>query len=94
MADRVALGPELQREFQLPANAEGKKVYEALIARASTNPVDVRSATAQEVTGYGRGGLSSGAGRPLYTLEAGRLRYLLQYDLARQRIVYVGGIKQ
>ena len=94
MASRVGLGPELQREFQLPASADGTKVYDALIARAGTNTVDVRRATAQETAAYGGRGLSSGAGRPLYTLEAGRLRYLLQFDLAQQRIVYVGQLRQ
>ena len=95
MARRVGLGPELQREFQLPASAEGDKVYEALIARAGTSQVDVRMATPQETGAYGgRSGLGSGAGRPLYTLEAGRLRYLLQFDLAQQHIVYVGQLKQ
>jgi hypothetical protein len=91
MAERVALGPELQRELQLPATAEGRRVYEALIARAGTNPVDVRRSTAQEVAAYGtRRGLDPGAARPLYTLEAGSLRYLLQYDLAQLRIAFVG----
>jgi len=95
MASRVGLGPELQREFQLPASADGTKVYDALIARAGTNTVDVRRATAQETAAYGGSkGLSSGAGRPLYTLEAGRLRYLLQFDLAQQHIVYVGQLRQ
>jgi len=94
MASRVGLGPEVQREFHLPATAEGKKVYDALIARAGTNPVDVRVATAQEIGAYGtRSGLNRSAGRPLYTLEAGRLRYLLQYDLSQQRIIYVGQLK-
>jgi hypothetical protein len=91
MAERVALGPELQRELQLPASAEGRRVYEALVARAGANPVDVRRSTAQEVAAYGaRRGLDPGAGRPLYTLEAGSLRYLLQYDLAQLRIAFVG----
>ena len=95
MALRVGLGPELQREFQLPASADGSRVYEALITRAGTNTVDVRRATAQETAAYGgRSGLSSGAGRPLYTLEAGRLRYLLQFDLAQQHIVFVGQLRQ
>jgi hypothetical protein len=91
MANPVVLGPELQRELQLPARADGGRVYEALIARAGKNPVDVRRSTAEEVAAYGaRRGFDRGAGLPLYTLEAGSLRYLLQYDLAQLRIAFVG----
>jgi outer membrane protein OmpA-like peptidoglycan-associated protein len=91
MANPVVLGPELQRELVLPANADGAKVYDALIERAGKNPVDVRRATLQEVAAYGeRRGLDGKSGRPLYTVEAGDLRFLVQYDLQRLRISYVG----
>ena len=91
MANPVVLGPELQRELVLPANADGAKVYDALIERAGKNPVDVRRATLQEVAAYGeRRGLDGKSGRPLYTVEAGDLRFLVQYDLQRVRISYVG----
>ena len=91
MANPVVLGPELQRELVLPASADGAKVYDALIQRAGKNRVDVRRATLQEVAAYGeRRGLDGKSGRPLYTLEAGELRFLVQYDLQRVRISYVG----
>jgi hypothetical protein len=91
MANPVVLGPELQRALTLPASADGTKVYEALIARIGTDRVDARMATAQEVAAYGtRRGFDSKAGLPLYALEAGDLRYLLQYDLQRLRISFVG----
>lgn len=91
MANPVVLGPELQRELLMPPNAEGAKVYDALIERAGKNTVDVRRATLQEVAAYGdRRGLDAKSGRPLYTLEAGDLRFLVQYDLQRVRISYVG----
>ena len=91
MANPVVLGPELQRELMLPASADGAKVYDALIQRAGKNPVDVRRATLQEVAAYGtRRGLDARSGRPLYTLEAGAQRFLVQYDLQRVSISYVG----
>ena len=91
MADPVVLGPELQRELSLPPNADGAKVYQALIERAGKNSVDVRRATLQEVAAYGeRRGLDGKSGRPLYALVAGDLRFLVQYDLQRVRISYVG----
>jgi outer membrane protein OmpA-like peptidoglycan-associated protein len=91
MANLVVLGPELQRELVLPPNADGAQVYEALIERTGKNPVDVRRATLQEVVAYGeRRGLDGNSGRPLYTVVAGDLRFLVQYDLQRVRISYVG----
>ena len=91
MANPVVLGPELQRELQLPARADGSRVYEALIARAGKNPVDVRMATPQELAAYGvRRGFNPNAGLPLYTIEAGDLRFLVQYDLQRVSISFVG----
>jgi len=91
MANPVVLGPELQRELQLPARADGGRVYEALIARAGKNPVDVRNATPQELAAYGvRRGFNPKAGLPLYTIEAGDLRFLVQYDLQRVSISFVG----
>ena len=91
MANPVVLGPELQRELLLPASADGARVYDALIERAGKNPVEVRRATLQEVAAYGaRRGFDAKSGGPLYTLEAGDLRFLVQYDLQRVRIAYVG----
>ena len=91
MANPVVLGPELQRELMLPASADGAKVYDALIQRTGKNPVDVRPATLQEVAAYGtRRGLDAKSGRPLYALEAGAQRFLVQYDLQRVSISYVG----
>src|SRR6185295_16471403 len=61
------------------------------LQRAGKNPVDVRRATLQEVAAYGtRRGFDAKSGRPLYTLEAGAQRFLVQYDLQRVRISYVG----
>jgi outer membrane protein OmpA-like peptidoglycan-associated protein len=91
MANPVVLGPELQRELAMQSSGDGAKVYDALIARADGKTVDVRKATPREVGEYGvRRGFDPRSGQPLYTLEAGDLRFLLQYDLQRLRIAFVG----
>ena len=90
MSKGVAIGPELQKELALPATADGTKVYDALIAIAGRKTVDVRRATPEEVTAYGpRRGFDPNA-HPLYTLEVGELRFLLQYDLQRISIPFIG----
>ena len=91
MSKGVALGPELQKGLALPATADGGKVYDALIAIAGSRPVNVRRAAAQEIAEYGkRRGFDPAAEHPLYTLEMGELRFLIQYDLTRTSIPFIG----
>ena len=90
MSKGVAIGPELQKELALPATADGNKVYDALIAIAGRKTVEVRRATPEEVAAYGpRRGFDPNA-HPLYTLEVGELKFLLQYDLQRISIPFIG----
>lgn len=91
MAPKVALGPELAQRLGLPAGSEGATVYRSLVDVTHGSSVDVRKATPEEVAAYGmRRGLDSR--HPLYALEAGGEKYLLQYDLERLRIAFVGQI--
>lgn len=91
MSKGVALGPELQKGLALPATADGGKVYDALIAIVGSKQVNVRSAAPQEIAEYGaRRGFDPAAGHPLYTLEVGELKFLIQYDLQRISIPFIG----
>ena len=90
MGRQVVLGPELQRALGLPPSTEGPKVYDALIGFAGQKNPEVRKATPQEVAEYGgRRGFDQSHG-PLYTLEVGDLKFLMQYDLQRIHISFVG----
>lgn len=90
MGGQVVLGPELQRALALPASAQGASVYQALIPLVAQKNPDVRKATLQEVLDYGaRRGFDRSHG-PLYTLEAGELQFLIQYDLQGVSIAFVG----
>jgi outer membrane protein OmpA-like peptidoglycan-associated protein len=90
MGGEVVLGPELQSALALPASAQGTNVYQALIALMAQNNPDVRKATLQEVLDYGaRRGFDRNHG-PLYTLEAGERKFLIQYDLQSINIAFVG----
>jgi outer membrane protein OmpA-like peptidoglycan-associated protein len=91
MAPRVALAPELEKRFGLATGSDGPKVYRALIEAAGDNPVDVRRAAPAELAAYGmRRGLDPSAPHPLYTVEAGRQKFLVQYDLRKLGIPFVG----
>jgi outer membrane protein OmpA-like peptidoglycan-associated protein len=91
MAPKVALAPELEKRLGVPTGSDGAKVYRALIEAAGDNPVDVRKATPAELAAYGmRRGLDPNAPHPLYTLEAGEQKFLIQYDLQKVSIPFVG----
>jgi outer membrane protein OmpA-like peptidoglycan-associated protein len=90
MGRQVVLGPELQRALGLPPSTEGPKVYDALIGIAGQNNPEVRKATPQEVAEYGaRRGFDRSSGA-LYTVEVGARRFLMQYDLQRINVSFVG----
>lgn len=89
ISERVALGPELQRQLALPPGADSIKVYEALVALTDNKTLEVHKATPQEVASYGaRARLS--LKDPLYTLEAGDIKLLIQYDLQANTIQFIG----
>jgi outer membrane protein OmpA-like peptidoglycan-associated protein len=90
MGRQVVLGPELQRALDLPPSTEGPKVYDALIGFAGQQNPEVRKATPQEVVEYGaRRGFDRTSGA-LYTVEVGERKFLLQYDLQRINVFFVG----
>lgn len=90
MGREVVLGPELQRALGLPPSNEGPKVYNALIGFAGQKSPEVRKATPQEVAEYGaRRGFDRTSGA-LYTLEIGERKFLVQYDLERINVFFVG----
>jgi len=89
LSERVRLGPELERRLALSPGADSAKVYQALVALTDNKPLNVRRATAEEVAGYGA---LEGAdpAHPLFTLEAGELKLLVQYDLEANSIPFIG----
>ncbi len=89
LSERVRLGAELERRLALPPGADSAKVYQALVALTDNKPLEVRRATAEELAGYGaRPGLHPEL--PIYTLEAGDLKLLVQYDLEANNIPFIG----
>ena len=85
VADSVALGPELSR---LP-HGDGARIYEALVSMTDGKPLEVRRATPEEVHAYGaRPGLHEK--QPFYSVDAGELKLLVQYDLKSDVISFIG----
>jgi hypothetical protein len=85
------VAPELEKRLNLATGSDGATVYRALIEATGDKPVDVRKATPAEIAAYGmRRGLDPNASHPLYTLEAGGQKFLVQYDLQKVSIPFVG----
>ena len=90
MGRQVVLGPELQRALNLPPSTDGTKVYHALIAFAGQKNPEVRKATPEELAEYGaRRGFDRSSGA-LYTVAVGERKFLIQYDLQRINVSFVG----
>jgi len=89
LSESVKLGPELEKRLNLAAGADSGKTYEALVALTDGKQLDVRRATDDEVSGYGMvPGLDLAL--PVYTLQAGDQKFLVQYDLQANAIPFVG----
>src|SRR5262245_18742809 len=86
----VALGPELEQALGLPPGTDRVKIYQAVTPLADDPRLVVRRAASAEVEAYGaRRGLAAGS-HPLFTVEAGEVRLLVQYDLQALSILYLG----
>jgi len=91
MSPGVALGPELEKALGLPPGTDRVKVYRAVVPLAEDPRLEVRRAAPADVAAYGqRRGLDAGSPHPLFTVQAGKVRLLVQYDLQALNIVFVG----
>ena len=87
----VALGPELEKELGLQRGTDRVKVYQAVVPLADDARIEVRRAAPADVADYGaRRGLDPAARHPLFTVAAGKVKLLVQYDLQELNILYVG----
>jgi len=91
MSPRVALGPELEKALGLQPGTDRVKVYQAVVPLAEDPRLEVRRAAPADVAAYGmRRGLAADAPHPLFTVAAGKVKLLVQYDLQALNILYVG----
>jgi outer membrane protein OmpA-like peptidoglycan-associated protein len=91
MSPRVAIGPELEKALGLQPGTDRVKVYQAVVPLAEDPRLVVRRAAPADVAAYGmRRGLAADAPHPLFTVAAGKVKLLVQYDLQALNILYVG----
>jgi hypothetical protein len=87
MSDDVVVQPELRQRLGLAAEAKGRSVYAALLKLTTGKLLLVRPAIRDEVL---KSQALAAPGKPIFTLEAGDTTLVMQYDLERENIAFVG----
>lgn len=91
MSPRVALGPELEKALGLQAGAGAAKVYDAVVPLPGEQRIEVRRAASADLEAYGkRRNFDASTQHPVFTVEGGKAKLLVQYDLRALNIVFVG----
>lgn len=89
LSERVNLGPELRQRLAVPPDADYHRIYDALIGLTENKPLRVRKPTPEEVAEY-TSRVKRDYREPLFTVVAGDIRLLVQYDLQANNIPFVG----
>ncbi|HET7363638.1 MAG TPA: hypothetical protein VFJ70_08730 [Burkholderiales bacterium] len=87
LSDDVVVQPELRQRLKLPDDANSRTVYQALVNLTRGKLLQVRPAIRDEVL---QSQVIAAANRPIFALEAGDTTLVLQYDLERDNIAFVG----
>src|SRR5438874_442283 len=87
LSDDVVVQPELRQRLALPQDANGRTVYQALVNLTLGKLLQVRPAIRDEVL---KSQAIATPGKAIFALEAGDTTLVLQYDLERDNISFVG----
>jgi hypothetical protein len=87
MSQRVTLGPELERQLGIASGADRRQIYDALMSYTDGKRLAVRRASADELARYpARRDLKA----PVFTVQAGDILLLVEYDMQANAIPFVG----
>jgi hypothetical protein len=87
LSDDVVVQPELRTKLALPADASSRTVYQALMNLTNGKAVQVRPAIRDEVL---KSQVIAAPGKPVFALETGTTTLVMQYDLERDNVAFVG----
>jgi hypothetical protein len=87
LSESVVVSPELRQQLGLAPDADGRAVYKALTGLTTGKAVQVRRAEPDEAA---KAQAPPAPGKPLFALEAGDATLILQYDLDRDNVSFVG----
>ena len=87
LSDDVVVQPELRTKLALPADATSRTIYQALMNLTSGKAVQVRPAIRDEIL---KSQVIAAPSKPVFALEAGTTTLVMQYDLDRDIVAFVG----
>ena len=87
LSESVTVTPELRQRLGLAPEADSRAVYRALAALTAGKPVQVRPAEPDEVA---KAQAPAAPDKPLFALESGDTTLILQYDLERDNVAFIG----
>jgi hypothetical protein len=87
LSENVTVSPELRQRLGLAPEADSRAVYQALVALTAGKPVQVRRAAPDEVA---KAQAPATPDKPLFALESGDATLILQYDLERDNVAFIG----
>jgi len=85
LSENVSISRELRERLALAPNVDSRRIYDTLTALTKDKSVNVRKASAAEVAGYPGRDLND----PLYVVESGDLKIIVQYNLQRDNIHFL-----
>src|SRR5437867_5691593 len=87
LSESVTVSPELRQRLGLAPAADSRAVYQALAALTAGKPVQVRRAEPDEIA---KAQAPAAPDKPLFALESGDTTLILQYDLERDNVAFIG----
>jgi hypothetical protein len=87
LSDDVVVQPELRQRLGLPGDAPSRTVYQALTNLTMGKPLMVRPAIRDEVL---KSQALPASGKPIFAVEAGDTTIVVQYEMDRENIAFVG----
>ena len=93
LSEGVELAPGLREQLEVPESADFREVYDA-IASYTAGPRErlrVRGPSGEEII---KSKARQAVGQPLYAMDIDNSTFILQYDLDRDRVVYLAQIAE
>lgn len=87
LSESVTVSPELRQRLGLAPEADSRAVYQALIGLTAGKPVQVRRAEPDEIA---KAQAPAASDKPMFALESGDTTLILQYDLERDNVAFIG----
>ena len=87
MSDDANVSPALRQRLGLAPDANSRAVYQAIVTLTGGKPVQVRRASPEELV---MAQAPSAPEKPAFALEAGDMTLILQYDLERDNVAFIG----